>query len=98
MAGLTPWLAPGARLRILELHPDRIAAGTGAHFVDDGVERRLRSIAHAPAAIEAALRAAGFASSSRAWIAEGALLEAVPRLAKHAGRPVVLDVTATLDR
>lgn len=95
-AALATWLAPGATLRILELHPDRIAAGTMAHFVDaDGTEHRFASHAHAPAALLAALAAAGFTATATAWPAAGDLLAAVPRLAKHAGRPVVLDVTAT---
>lgn len=94
-AALAGWLAPGAVLRILELHPERIAAGTAAHFVDGGVEHRFASFAHEPEALIAALTAAGFAATAQAWRAEGPLLAAVPRLAKHAGRPVVLDVTAT---
>ncbi|MBL8622195.1 MAG: class I SAM-dependent methyltransferase [Myxococcales bacterium] len=94
-AALAGWLAPGATLRILELHPERISAGTAAHFVDGGVEHRFASFAHDPAALIADLAAAGFAATAQAWCAEGALLAAVPRLAKHAGRPVVLDITAT---
>lgn len=94
-AALAGWLDPGATLRILELHPARIAAGTAAHFIDGGVEHRFASFAHEPAALLADLAAAGFAATARTWCAEGELLAAVPRLAKHAGRPIVLDVTAT---
>lgn len=94
-AGAARWLRPGGTLRILELHPERIAAGTVAHFVDaDGIERRFASVAHAPAALIAALRDAGFEASARTWLADDALVAAVPRLRKHAGRPIVLDVTA----
>lgn len=96
-AALADWLAPGATLRILELHPERIAAGTAAHFVDDGVEHRFASFAHEPAALTAALTDAGFIAAARTWHADGELLAAVPRLAKHAGRPIVLDLTATRD-
>lgn len=93
-AGAARWLRAGATLRILELHPERIAAGTMAHFVDGGVEHRFPSVAHAPAALVEALAAAGFTAEARTWRADDALVAAVPRLSKHAGRPVVLDVTA----
>lgn len=96
-AALAGWLTPGATLRIVELHPARIAAGTAAHFVDDdGVEHRFAAHAHRPEALVAALAAAGFATAVTHWRAEGALLAAVPRLGKHADLPVVLDLTATL--
>lgn len=97
-AAIATWLRPGATLRILELHPERIAAGTMAHFVDGDVEHRFASFAHAPEVLVAGLAAAGFDATARTWSADGALLAAVPRLAKHTGRPVVLDVTATLAR
>jgi hypothetical protein len=97
-AGVAAWLQPRASLRILELHPERIAAGTGAYFVEDGVEHRLPSFAHAPDVMVAALTAAGFSATARAWCADPALVAVVPRLAKHRDRPVVLDVAATLAR
>lgn len=93
--GAARWLAPGATLRVLELHPERIAAGTAAHFVDGDTEHHFTSVAHAPAALVAALDDAGFDATAWTWPADDALVAAVPRLRKHAGRPVVLDVTAT---
>lgn len=92
-AGAARWLRPGATLRILELHPDRIAAGTVAHFVDGDREHHFDSVAHHD--LLGPLRAAGFAATDRTWLADDALVAAVPRVRKHAGRPLVLDVTAT---
>lgn len=87
--------APGAVLRVLEIHPDLIASGTGAHFVRDGVEHRFTSFAHPVATLVAALAAAGFpVANRREVVADGELLAAVPRLAKHRGRRVLVDLTA----
>jgi ubiquinone/menaquinone biosynthesis C-methylase UbiE len=93
---LAGWLRPGASLRILELHPDRIAAGTVAHFHDaEGVEHRFTSTAHAAEDVRAALEASGFAVERLDEVeADEALIAAVPRLAKHRGKRVVLDVLA----
>lgn len=92
---LARWLRPGAKLRILELHPERIAAGTVAHFHEGGVERRFSSVAHEVGAVKAALERSGFEVE---WveevIADDALIAAVPRVAKHRGKKVVLDVLA----
>lgn len=90
------WLRAGATLRILELHPDRIAAGTVAHFHDaDGVERRFTSTAHSAEAVRGALETAGFAVERLDEVeADDALIAAVPRVAKHRGKRVVLDVLA----
>ncbi len=98
-AELARIVAPGGHVRVVEIHADRIAAGTVAHFqVDDG-EVRFTSAAHPPAAVAAALTTAGFAIRSMAeHRAEGALLAAVPKLAKHAGGAVVLDVVGTRAR
>lgn len=88
-------LAPGGVLRLLEIHHDLLAAGTVAHFHDAGVERRFTSTAHATATIVAALTAAGFViAHCRELAADGELLAAVPKLAKHTGRRVLLDLLA----
>jgi len=87
-------LRPGGRLRVLEIHPDLLATGTNAHFQDGGVENRFTSVMHTVPAILTALRSAGFAVTARELRAEGELLRAVPRLSKHAGRAVLLDLDA----
>lgn len=87
--------APHANLRLLEIHPDLVAAGTNAHFVTEGVEHRFTSFAHPVDALAETLTAAGFAvTSCQEFAATDALLAAVPRLAKHAGRRVLVDLTA----
>lgn len=95
LAGAARWLRPGASLRLVELHPERVAAGTVAHFADGGVERRFASVAHPVPEVLAALVAAGFGEvEADTWIADDELIAHAPRLAKHRGRPVVLDVRA----
>lgn len=86
----------GGALRIVEIHPDLVARGTVAHFHDaDGPEVRFTSVAHPVQALVAALTAAGFAAERiDEESADGALLDQVPRLAKHRGARVLLDVTA----
>ena len=93
-AALGAAVRPGGLVRIVELHPERIAAGTMAHFRDGDDVIQFASVAHPADAILAALTAAGFAARAQTWRAEGAIVDAIPKLAKHAGRPLVLDVTA----
>lgn len=96
MRAIARALRPGGRLRIVEIHPGLVAAGTVAHFADGDAEVRFTSVAHELPALWAALVEAGFAIASLTeYDAGGALLEAVPRLGKHRGRPVLADVTAT---
>jgi malonyl-CoA O-methyltransferase len=88
-------LRPGGALRVLEIHPDLVAAGTGAHFHDGGAEVRFTSVPHTHAALLGALMDARFTLARIGEpAAAGDLLYAVPRLAKHAGRRVLLDVLA----
>lgn len=94
-AEISRLLRPGGLLRLLELHPSRIASGTVAHFTDAEGEVRFDSIAHPVAAITSSLRWAGLEPRAvRELVAEGALLASVPKLVKHAGRPVLLDLEA----
>ncbi len=89
-------LRPGGVLRIVEIHPELVGAGTVAHFHDDqGAEIRFTSVAHPVDEVVGALEVAGLAIGRLdEQIADDALLARVPRLAKHRGRRVLLDVTA----
>ncbi len=88
-------LAPGGRLRIVDIHPDLVQTGTGAHFHDRGEEVWFTSVRHELGALRASLEAVGLhVTACRELRAEGDLVAAVPRLAKHAGRPVLIDVDA----
>jgi SAM-dependent methyltransferase len=95
LAEVARLLRPGGRLRLVELHPERIAAGTVAHFRDAAGEVSFASVAHPVPALVAALGRAGLrVAALREHRAEGELVAVVPRLGKHAGRPVVLDLEA----
>ncbi|MEZ4358948.1 MAG: class I SAM-dependent methyltransferase [Kofleriaceae bacterium] len=88
-------LRPGGRLRILEIHPALIASGTVAHFRDEAGEVRFDSSAHPVPTLTAALARAGLTEVTvRELAATGALLERVPKLAKHHGRLVLVDLEA----
>lgn len=99
LAPLTDALAAvvetGGRARIVDLHPARIAAGSVAHFQDGDRDVVFPSIAHSLSALRSLLEQAGFSVELHEWIADDAMIEAVPRVAKHRGLPLVLDVTAT---
>ncbi|HEU0030958.1 MAG TPA: class I SAM-dependent methyltransferase [Kofleriaceae bacterium] len=85
----------GGRCRIVDLHPDRIEEGAVAHFKDGPREVVFPSIAHPVAEVRAALERVGFTVEIEEWIADDALIAAVPKAAKYRGRPLVLDVRAT---
>lgn len=84
------------RMRVLDIHGDLVASGTNAHFGEHGAEVHFHSTAHAVAAFARELVRAGFVPARRLdeLRADGELLRAVPRLAKHAGRPVLVDLEA----
>jgi len=88
----------GGRVRIVDLHPERIAAGALAHFQDGTTEVRFASVAHPVPAICDALDAAGFDVVRRDWLAGDPMIAAVPGIAKHRGLKVVLDLKATRRR
>lgn len=86
---------PGGRLRIVDLHPERVAAGTLAHFHDGHSEVQFASVVHPVASVCDALELAGFDVVRRDWIAGDPMISAVPGLAKHRGLKAVLDIKAT---
>jgi SAM-dependent methyltransferase len=88
-------LRPGGRLRIVDIHADLVRRGTGAHFTRDDRELRFTSVAHDAAALTAALAAAGL-TVTRAddVVADADAIARVAKLARHAGRPVLIDVEA----
>jgi hypothetical protein len=88
-------LAPGGRLAVIELHPDLHARGVGANFRIDGREVRLPSFRHDAAELASAVARAGLhlaAAADRAPTANA--LARSPKLARYAGQPVLLEVTA----
>lgn len=95
MRAIARALRPRGRLRIVEIHPSLVAAGTVAHFAAGDAEVRFASTAHEVPALRAAIADAGMDVTSLAeHAASGELLEAVPRLGKHRDRRVLLEVTA----
>jgi SAM-dependent methyltransferase len=89
---------PGGRIRIVDLHPERVAAGALAHFQDGTTEVRFASVSHPVPSICDALEATGFDVVRRDWLASDPMIAAVPALEKHRGLKVVLDIKATRRR
>ncbi len=88
-------MKPGGRLRLIDLHPERIVAGSFAHFREGATEVRFASVAHPVGAICAALEGAGFDVVRRDWLTTDAMVGAVPSLAKHRGLKLLIDLKAT---
>jgi SAM-dependent methyltransferase len=96
--GVAPVVAAARarRLLVLELHPDLHAGGVGANFRVGDEEVRLPSVRHDAAELEAAARAAGFREvSARSHLPSPEALARSPKLARYAGRPVLLELDAT---
>jgi SAM-dependent methyltransferase len=85
----------GGRLRIVDLHPERVATGTLAHFRDGTQDVQFASVAHNVSVLSDVLDAVGFEVVRRDWLASDSLVTAVPQLAKYRGLKIVLDIKAT---
>jgi SAM-dependent methyltransferase len=91
-------IRPGGRVRIIDLHPERIAGGTPASFHEGATEVRFASMAHPVPALAAALETVGFDVVRRDWLASDAMVTAVPRLGGLRGVRVLIDTKATRRR
>jgi SAM-dependent methyltransferase len=95
LVSLARAMKPGGRVRIVDLHPDRVIAGSFAHFDEGGHEIAFTSVAHAVPALCEALDMAGFDTVRRDWLATDTMIAEVPGIAKHRGTRLVLDLKAT---
>jgi SAM-dependent methyltransferase len=94
LVSLARAIRPGGRVRIVDLHPERIAAGSFAHFQDGTRSVHFSSTAHSVQMLIAGLETVGFETVRRDWVAADAMVQAVPGLAKHRGQRIILDVKA----
>jgi SAM-dependent methyltransferase len=88
-------LKPGARVRIVDLHPERISTGSVANFREGSTNVSFASVAHSVPMLCATFDAVGFDVVRRDWLATDTMVSAVPGLAKHRGVKVVLDLKLT---
>ncbi|HUS32604.1 MAG TPA: class I SAM-dependent methyltransferase [Kofleriaceae bacterium] len=95
LVSLARAIRPGGRVRIVDLHPERIASGSFAHFQDGTTSVHFSSVAHAVPMLCAGLEAVGFESVRRDWLAGETMLAEVPGISKHRGTRLVLDLKAT---
>lgn len=84
-------LKPGAAFYISEIHPDRTAAGTFAHFKDEqGQEVALAGYPHRAADVEDAARTAGLTvEDSTNVLGDAALAALNPKWERHQGKPML---------
>lgn len=88
-------LVPGGILRIVEMHPTQMQKGNQAHFWVDGEEIKMQSFAHNSEEFSAVLTEVGLElCTTREYIPSEALIAKIPKLAKHRGVPVILDIEA----
>jgi len=84
-------LVPGGGFYISEIHPDRIAGGTQANFIDaDGQAVKLQSFAHSEADIRGAATEAGLRILTHTDVYGGeALVRLNPDWMRHIGRAMI---------
>jgi SAM-dependent methyltransferase len=88
-------LSPGGSCLVLDIHPDLVRAGTQAHFWHEGSEHRLPSYPHELGDYEEALEAARLSlATARDWRVTPEAETRCPKLTKHRGKPVLLEVRA----
>jgi SAM-dependent methyltransferase len=95
LVSLARAMKPGGRVRILDLHPERVAAGSSAHFREGAREVHFTSVAHSVPMLCAGLEAVGFDTVRRDWLATDTMVSAVPGVTKHRGLKLVLDLVLT---
>lgn len=84
-------LKPGGRFYISEIHPDRTAMGTFAHFkMESGEEVALAGYPHSAADVEQAAIAAGLTVvDSQDALGDAALAALNPKWERHQGKPML---------
>jgi malonyl-CoA O-methyltransferase len=85
-------LVPGGEMFLSEIHPDRIAGGTQANFVDPGTGEavRLMSYAHRAVDIEtAAVRAGLTLAAQQDVVGDQRQVDHNPDWARHIGRKLI---------
>lgn len=85
-------LKAGGRLYLSEIHPERIAGGSQAHFNDpvSGEEIRLASFAHSDSSIKTVAADAGLnLLETRDIFGDAELARQQPGWSKHLGKPMI---------
>ncbi len=95
MVSLARAIKPNGRVRIVDLHPERVASGSAAHFRDGGTDIHFTSFAHDVPMLCIALEQAGFDVVRRDWLVTDTMAQEVPGLAMHRGLRLVLDLKLT---
>ena len=95
LVSLARTVRPGGRVRIIDLHPERIAAGSAAHFREGARDVCFTSVAHSVPMVLAACDAVGFDVVRRDWLATDTMVASVPGLTAHRGERLIMDLKLT---
>jgi SAM-dependent methyltransferase len=95
LVSLARAMRPGGRVRIVDLHPERVVAGSYAHFREGATNVHFSSVAHSVPLVCGALDSVGFDCVRRDWLATDTMVASVPDVAKHRGLKLVLDLLLT---
>jgi len=95
LVSLARAMKPGGRVRIIDLHPERVAAGSYAHFRDGQRTVHFTSVSHNVPMLCMMLENVGFDTVRRDWLATDTMVSEVPTVAKYRGTKLVLDLKLT---
>ena len=95
LVSLARALKPGARARIIDLHPERLATGAAPQFRDGQTNVHFTSFLHDVPQLCAASEAAGFDVIRRDWLATDTMVTEVPGLSPHRGQKLLFDLKLT---
>ena len=95
LVSLARAIKPGGHVRIVDLHPERVAAGASAHFRDGTEDVHFTSFAHDVPMLCIALDQAGFDVVRRDWLATDTMVTEVAGLQKFRGLKLVVDLKLT---
>ena len=95
LVSLARALKPGARARIIDLHPERVATGAAPQFYDGQTYVHFTSFLHEVPQLCASADAAGFDVIRRDWLATDTMVSEVPGLQPYRGQKLLFDLKLT---
>jgi SAM-dependent methyltransferase len=88
-------MRPGGRVRIVDIHPERVAAGSYARFREGATNVHFASVAHSIPLVCDVLENVGFHCVRRDWLVTDTMVASVPDVAKYRGLKLVVDLLLT---
>ena len=95
LVSLARALKPGARARILDVHPERVAGGAASQFRDGATNFHFTSFVHDVPKLCETAEAVGFDAIRRDWLTTDTMVKEVPGLTQHRGTKLLIDLKLT---